>query len=145
MEKIIELAKQAALNSHCNGQRVGAVIFIGGSPLATGWNQTTHDCLSRGFCYEGVTSCLESDRPSRAIHAEIVAIANCSKKSLSPEGTSIYVTHAPCINCVKAIAAAGIKEILIDRKQENSKMWWRNYDFIEENLLIPYQIHLKIV
>ena len=33
------------------------------------------------------------------IHSEINAITDCAKRGVSTNGSTIYVTHYPCINC----------------------------------------------
>ena len=45
------------------------------------------------------------------IHAEQNAILDCAKRGVSCNGTTAYITHYPCFNCIKFLAAAGIKEI----------------------------------
>ena len=37
-------------------------------------------------------------------------------------GGTIYVTHYPCINCMKAIAQAGIKRIVYAKDYRNHKL-----------------------
>ena len=46
------------------------------------------------------------------IHSEVNALSDCAKRGTSLEGAKIYVTHYPCINCFKSIAACGIKEVI---------------------------------
>ena len=36
---------------------------------------------------------------NNTIHSEINAITDCAKRGVSTNGSSIYVTHYPCINC----------------------------------------------
>ena len=46
------------------------------------------------------------------IHSEINAITDCAKRGASLDNAKIYVTHYPCINCFRSIAASNIKEIV---------------------------------
>jgi dCMP deaminase len=46
------------------------------------------------------------------IHSEINAITDCAKRGTSLNDAKIYVTHYPCINCFRSIAASNIKEIV---------------------------------
>ena len=39
------------------------------------------------------------------------AIAKVSRSTNSSEGASIFITHAPCLECAKIIYQAGIKEV----------------------------------
>jgi dCMP deaminase len=45
------------------------------------------------------------------LHAETNAIAKVSRSTNSSEGSSIFITHAPCLDCAKIIYQAGIKEV----------------------------------
>jgi dCMP deaminase len=45
------------------------------------------------------------------VHAEQNAVADAARRGSSLEGCVAYVTHFPCINCAKILAAAGIAEI----------------------------------
>ena len=46
------------------------------------------------------------------IHAEINAITYCAREGVALKGTTIYVTHFPCLNCTKSIIAAGITKVV---------------------------------
>jgi dCMP deaminase len=45
------------------------------------------------------------------IHAEANAIAKLAKSSESGDGSTMFLTHAPCIDCAKQVYAAGIKNV----------------------------------
>jgi dCMP deaminase len=45
------------------------------------------------------------------VHAEQNAVADAAKRGVSLQGTVCYVTHYPCVNCAKMLAAAGIAEV----------------------------------
>jgi dCMP deaminase len=46
------------------------------------------------------------------IHAEANALAKVTRSTNSSEGASIFVTHAPCMDCAKQIYQAGISEVI---------------------------------
>ncbi len=48
----------------------------------------------------------------RALHAEEMAILNCTKKKVSLKGATLYVTTYPCLLCAKKIIEVGIKEVV---------------------------------
>ena len=45
------------------------------------------------------------------MHAEQNAVADAARRGSSVEGCVAYVTHYPCVNCAKILAASGIAEI----------------------------------
>lgn len=58
-----------------------------------------------------------SDLPSlteygRMVHAEMEAILNCARNTISCRGATLYATTFPCHNCAKHIIAAGIKKVI---------------------------------
>lgn len=56
------------------------------------------------------------------VHAEQNAVADAARRGSSLEGCIAYVTHFPCINCAKILAAAGISEVRYHRDYNNDLM-----------------------
>lgn len=100
-------AQLIATRSTCPRLSVGAVITKNNEIIATGYNGAVKGedhCIDHG--------CLIQDGHCiRTIHAEMNAIMQCAKNNTSLFGGRIYVTHFPCINCLKSIIQCGIKEI----------------------------------
>ena len=93
--------------SNCERLHVGCVIVTGGERknrlVAAGYNGflpgTPH--VSR----------LRDGHEQATVHAEQNAIADAARRGSSVRGCVAYVTHYPCINCAKILAASGIAEI----------------------------------
>ncbi|MDR1279833.1 MAG: dCMP deaminase family protein [Opitutaceae bacterium] len=93
--------------SPCERLHVGCVIVSGGDRrnrlVAAGYNGflpgTPH--VSR----------VRDGHEQATVHAEQNAVADAARRGSSLEGCVAYVTHFPCINCAKILAAAGIAEI----------------------------------
>lgn len=93
--------------SPCERLHVGCVIVSGGDRrnriVAAGYNGflpgTPH--VSR----------VRDGHEQATVHAEQNAIADAARRGSSVEGCIAYVTHYPCINCLKILAAAGIAEV----------------------------------
>lgn len=93
--------------SPCDRLHVGCVIVSGGERknriIAAGYNGylpgTPH--ISR----------IRDGHEQATVHAEQNAVADAARRGSSVEGAIAYVTHYPCINCAKILAAAGIAEI----------------------------------
>lgn len=100
-EYAMRLAEVAATKSKDPWQKVGAVILRADSSIASiGYN---------GFP-RGVTEDWE-DREKRrllVIHAE----QNALRYTKPGEGKTLYSTLLPCNDCLKSIAAYGIKRVL---------------------------------
>lgn len=53
-------------------------------------------------------SCVRDGHEQATVHAEQNAVADAAKRGVSLMGATIYITHFPCINCAKILAAAGV-------------------------------------
>lgn len=99
---VIDLYTQAhhvASNSPDPSTKVGAIVYSSGQVIAVGWN---HFPL-------GVPEEWWEDRERKyqaVIHAEVAAI---TRAGLLACGSTLVVTHHPCKECAKVIAAAGIR------------------------------------
>ncbi|RXK19411.1 ComE operon protein 2 [Macrococcus sp. DPC7161] len=96
-----------ALRSTCTRLKVGATIVKDNRIIAGGYNGSVAGeahCIDVG-CY------IENGHCIRTIHAEMNALLQCSKMGVSTEGSTVYVTHFPCIHCTKSLIQAGIKKI----------------------------------
>jgi dCMP deaminase len=45
------------------------------------------------------------------LHAESNAIAKLARSNESGEGSTMFITHSPCIECAKLIYQSGIKQV----------------------------------
>ena len=106
-EYFMATAHLIASRSPCERLHVGCVIVTAGEQrnriVAAGYNGflpgTPH--LSR----------LRDEHEQGTVHAEQNAIADAARRGSSVDGCVAYVTHYPCINCAKILAAAGIRLI----------------------------------
>jgi dCMP deaminase len=59
----------------------------------------------------------ENDRTKPyVLHAEANAITKVAKSNNSSEGSTLYVTSSPCLECAKLIIQAGIKRVVFTEK-----------------------------
>lgn len=96
-----------ASRSTCTRLSVGALIVRDNRVIASGYNGSvsgeTH-CIDEG-CLIQEGHCV------RTIHAEVNAVLQCAKYGIATQGSEVYVTHFPCLNCTKTLIQAGIKRI----------------------------------
>lgn len=136
-------ARLFAEHSSAKRLHVGAVIVkddriisIGYNGMPTGWD---NDCENKEFMSVDVGGWLDSEEieerwPFEALsdeddtyigryrlvtkpevlHAETNAIAKLAKSSESGDGASIFITHAPCLECAKLIYQSGITQVYYD-------------------------------
>ncbi|MEL6558302.1 MAG: dCMP deaminase family protein [Bacteroidota bacterium] len=109
----MELAVNLAKRSHCIKRHVGAVLTKDTRIISIGYNGPpagTHNCdiewPEEGCPRDSKGGC------SLAIHAEQNAILYAVKNKTSVEGSTLYVTLAPCLACARIIYSAGIEKVI---------------------------------
>ena len=99
----MSIAFLASMRSPCRRLRVGSVIVKDNRIIAMGYN---------GFIAGAPhTSRLRDHHEQAIIHSEVNAVSDCARRGASLQDAAIYVTHYPCINCFRSLAACGIKRI----------------------------------
>lgn len=100
----MELAKLSSIRSPCHRLQVGCVIVKDHRMISMGYNGFLSGCPH--------ISIVKNGHEQATVHAEINAISDAAKRGVSLNGSTAYITHYPCINCFKALASSGIKEII---------------------------------
>lgn len=102
------MARIWAENSYCKRRQVGALVVKDKMIISDGYNGTPS-----GF--ENI--CEENDiTKPYVLHAEANAITKLARSSNSSDGSTLYVTASPCIECAKLIIQAGIKRVVYAEK-----------------------------
>lgn len=107
-ESFMSKAVLASKRATCNRLNVGAVLVRGKRAIAEGYNGSRH---GQPHCHD-VGCLIHNNRCVRTIHAERNVIDMCARYGIPTEGTTLYVTHYPCPDCMQAIANAGITEVV---------------------------------
>ncbi|WP_073001946.1 deoxycytidylate deaminase [Mariniphaga anaerophila] len=104
-QRYLKMAMIWAQNSYCQRRKVGALIVKDKMIISDGYNGTPS-----GF--ENV--CEDEDNKTKpyVLHAEANAITKVAKSGNSSEGSTLYVTSSPCLECSKLIIQAGIKRVI---------------------------------
>ena len=103
--RYIQMAKVWATNSYCKRRQVGALIVKDRMIISDGYNGTPS-----GFENE----CEDENNNSKpyVLHAEANAITKVAKSNNSSEGSTLYITASPCMDCAKLIIQAGIIRVV---------------------------------
>ncbi|MBR8703947.1 deoxycytidylate deaminase [Porphyromonas levii] len=103
--RYLRMAEIWAENSYCKRLQVGALIVKDKMIISDGYNGTP----------SGFENCCE-DQDNKTypyvLHAEANAITKVAASNNNSSGATIYVTHAPCLECSKLIIQAGIKRVV---------------------------------
>ncbi len=119
-EYFMSITRQVAERSTCSRAKVGALVVRGRSILATGYNGSPAGmphCLDVGcLVYESHNPNGEVEHNCfRTIHAEINAITQAARNGTRIEDADVYVTHTPCIHCLKTLVNAGVRRIFYEK------------------------------
>ena len=100
------MARVWAENSYCVRRQVGALIVKDKMIISDGYNGTPSGF--ENICEDELTG---KTKPY-VLHAEANAITKVAKSANNCDGSTLYITAAPCIECSKLIIQAGIKRVV---------------------------------
>lgn len=108
-QRYLRMARIWAENSYCQRRKVGALVVKDKMIISDGYNGTPS-----GF--ENV--CEDTDNVTKpyVLHAEANAITKLARSNNNSDGSTLYITDSPCIECAKLIIQAGIKRVVFAQK-----------------------------
>ena len=108
-KRYLKMARIWASNSYCIRRQVGALLVKDKMIISDGYNGTPS-----GFENE-----CEDDHDttkSYVLHAEANAITKVAKSNNSSDGSTLYITTSPCMECSKLIIQSGIIRVVYQEK-----------------------------
>lgn len=106
-KRYLRMASIWAENSYCVRRKVGALIVKDQMIISDGFNGTP-----AGF--ENVCEDEGGTTKPYVLHAEANAITKVARSNNSSDGSTLYVTASPCLECAKLIIQAGIKRVVFN-------------------------------
>ena len=103
-----------ATRSPCERLQVGCLLVKNNRIVSQGYNGFLPGCPHKSHIVDG--------HEMATIHAEQNAIIDCAKRGVSCNECEAYITHYPCLNCAKILAASGIKEVRFAREYRNDTL-----------------------
>ena len=122
----LDIASKISEMSFARRLHVGAVIVkndniisFGWNGMPSGWDNNCEDVITPSLPY------LQGDGPTlktkpEVLHAEQNAIAKLAKSTESGDGATMFITHAPCLDCAKLIYQSGIKFVYYRNTYRNT-------------------------
>ena len=120
----INIAKETSTLSHCVRSKVGAVLVKDGNIISFGYNGTP----------SGMDNSCEEDNVTfpHVIHAECNAILKAAKTGNSVDGSTLYLTLSPCLDCSKLILQSAIKRVVYLNQYRNTQ----GIDFLKQFITV---------
>jgi dCMP deaminase len=125
--KFLNIAEEIAKDSKCVQLHVGAVLVKDQRIISTGYNGTPSkfkNCSDMFLEYNELVDRENHHKFSEQyeIHAELNAIIYAAISGISIKDCDIYITHQPCMNCLKMLCGAGVKHIYYRYPYDKSKI-----------------------
>ena len=102
-EYFSKIVSVTAERSPCERLKVGCLFIKDNRIISQGYNGFLPGCPHK--------SIVRNNHEQATVHAEQNAICDCARRGTNCSGATAYITHYPCIICVRLLLAAGIKEI----------------------------------
>ena len=109
-----QLVKLTATRSPCNRLQVGCLFVKENRIIAQGYNGFLPGCPHK--------SIVRDNHEQSTIHAEQNTISDCAKRGVSCNQCDVYITHYPCINCMKLLCASGVNKIYYINDYKNDEL-----------------------
>lgn len=110
----MSLALLISSRSSCHRLHVGCVLVKDTRVISVGYNGFIAKCPHVSHVRDG--------HEQNTVHAEQNAIADCAKRGILTNGATAYITHYPCINCMKILISAGIECIKYNEDYHNDEL-----------------------
>ena len=107
--RYLRMARIWAENSYCKRRQVGALVVKDKMIISDGYNGTPS-----GF--ENLCEDSNNVTHPNVLHAEANAITKLARSNNNSDGSTLYVTASPCIECSKLIIQSGIKRVVYGEK-----------------------------
>jgi dCMP deaminase len=114
-EEFAKLSSARRLHVGCVIVKNDSIIGVGYNGMPSGWD---NNCEDEVYDREANRNLLVT-KPE-VLHAETNAIAKVAKSTNSTEAASMFITHAPCLNCSKIIAQTGITKVFYKNIYRNT-------------------------
>ena len=134
----MDWADRTAQLSHARRLQVGAVIVKDDSVISYGYNgmpaNWDNDC--ENVVGYNLGEPILKTKPE-VLHAESNAVAKLARSSQSGRDASLFVTHAPCLDCAKLVYQSGISNVYY----RNSYRDVAGIEFLEKSGVTVTQIN----
>lgn len=109
-----QIIQVTATRSPCSRLQVGCILVNDNRIISQGYNGFLPGCPHESKVRDG--------HELATVHAEQNAITDCANRGVSTNNATAYITHYPCINCMKILCASGIREIKYINDYKNDEL-----------------------
>ena len=111
-ERFAELSSARRLHVGAIVVKDDRIISIGYNGMPAGWDNNCEDEIGHVLDDDNNIVEIRLKTKPEVLHAETNAIAKLAKSNESGMGATMFITHAPCLDCAKLIYQSGIGSVL---------------------------------
>ena len=112
------LSTAKRLQVGCVVVKDNTIIGIGYNGMPSGWD---NNCEEEIIVEEDEKFIKGLKTKPEVLHAETNALAKIAKSTNSSGGASMFITHAPCIDCAKLVYQSGINSVYYRNSYKNTE------------------------
>lgn len=106
-----KLSSAVRLQVGCVIVKENRIISIGYNGMPSGWTNDCEDVLTE-HRIDGKVKVIGTTTKPEVLHAESNCLMWAAKHGTGTKGATLYVTHAPCLDCAKLIYQSGINKVV---------------------------------
>ena len=109
-----QLSSARRLQVGCVVIKDNTIIGIGYNGMPSGWTNDCEDVIQHS------DDTISLKTKPEVLHAETNALAKIARSTNSSDGASMFITHAPCLDCAKLVYQSGIKSVYYRNSYKNT-------------------------
>lgn len=114
IKAFMQTAKVFAECSTANRLHVGCIAVKDNKIISIGYNGTPNG-------WDNVCEDENNKTLPEVLHAESNMLMKLARTTGGAEGSSVFITHSPCLECAKLIYQSGVKEVYYDIEYRNDE------------------------
>lgn len=116
-----QMAYVAANQSVATRHQVGAIVVTPTGMISLGWNGMPsglpNQCENK-MVWDNDNHMMRPKTDPRVIHAERNAIDKMTRQGVPTQGSIVFITRAPCLECAKSLCGLGLKAVHYDQPHD---------------------------
>ena len=112
IKAFMETAKVFAECSTANRLHVGCISVKDNKIISIGYNGTPNG-------WDNVCEDENNKTLPEVLHAESNMLMKLARTTGGAEGSTVFITHSPCLECAKLIYQSGVKEVYYETEYRN--------------------------
>jgi dCMP deaminase len=115
-----QLSSARRLHVGCVVVKDNTIIGIGYNGMPSGWDNNCEDEIGSVMDDNGNVYEARLKTKPEVLHAETNALAKIARSTNSSDGATMFITHAPCLDCAKLVYQSGIKSVYYRNSYKNT-------------------------